>query len=142
MTPPKALAALFLMTSAGASPPADVQIEVANMRNAKGVIHACLTRHPSHFPDCSDDPAALKHSVDAADPIVRFAGVAPGRYAVTVFHDENRNGRLDMFLGVPREGFGFSRNPVIRFGPPKFQQVGIDLGAGQTRLAVRMQYIL
>ena len=51
---------------------------------------------------------------------VRIAGLGRGDYAVSVIHDENNNAKLDTFAGIPREGFGFSRNPAIRFGPPKF----------------------
>lgn len=47
-----------------------------------------------------------------------------------------------MFLGIPKEGFGFSRNPAVRFGAPRFEQVYIELGPGFTRTSVRMQYIL
>ena len=45
-------------------------------------------------------------------------------------------------MGMPREGFGFSRSPVVRFGPPKFEQVHIKLASGLTRQVIRMQYIL
>ena len=73
---------------------------------------------------------------------LRLAGLPPGRYAVSLFHDQNSNARLDTFLGVPREGFGFSRNPVIRFGAPKFDSVDIELTPGFTRMSIHMQYLL
>ena len=87
-------------------------------------------------------PEAYRQSVPALSRQLRLTGVTPGRYAVSVFHDQNSNAKLDTFLGVPREGFGFSRNPVIRFGAPKFDSVGIDLIPGFTRTDVRMQYLL
>jgi len=41
-----------------------------------------------------------------------------GKYAVSVFHDENSNGKLDTnFLGIPREGVGASNNAKGHFGP-------------------------
>ena len=61
---------------------------------------------------CDEDPARISRIVAAReaerDP---YRGVAPGDYSLLVIHDENRNGRLDKVLGLPREGFGFSRNP-------------------------------
>jgi uncharacterized protein (DUF2141 family) len=45
-------------------------------------------------------------------------------------------------VGIPREGFGFSRNPVVRFGPPQFDRVRVNFAGGITRLTVRMQYLL
>jgi uncharacterized protein (DUF2141 family) len=45
-------------------------------------------------------------------------------------------------LGIPREGFGFSRNPVVRFGAPRFNNVSMQLGPGYTRIRIRLQYLL
>lgn len=125
-----------------AAPATGLEVGVERLRNDRGVIRACLTRSPKHFPDCRADPAALKRTVPAALARVRFAGFEPGRYALTIIHDENANHRLDMFMAIPREGFGFSRNPKVRFGPPQFDQVAIDLGGGVARQSVRMQYLL
>ena len=65
-----------------------------------------------------------------------------GAYAVSVFHDENRDRNLNTFLGIPREGFGFSRNPRVRFGAPRFDAVVMSFADGFTPLAIRMQYLL
>ena len=107
------------------------------------MVRLCLTRNPAHFPDCNGDPAALKRSVRAADAAsIRFTGVGAGVYALAVIHDENGNGRLDRFMAIPREGFGFSRNPAIRMGPPRFEEVRFEVAAGPVRQAVRMKYLL
>ena len=132
---------LFLLAAAGA-PTAEIEVSIGKLRNRKGEVHLCLTREPAHFPDCGSDPKAVKRSAPATTGPVRIAGLAPGGYALSIFHDENRNKKLDMVTGIPREGFGFSRNPMVRFGAPKFRQVRIDLRAGFTREAVRMQYLL
>ncbi|HYI40272.1 MAG TPA: DUF2141 domain-containing protein [Allosphingosinicella sp.] len=136
------LAPLLLILAAAGGPGADVEILIEKLRNRKGVLHLCLTREPVHFPDCKKDSRAVTRSVPATTRAVRFTGLAPGGYAVAIFHDENRNRKLDVLVGIPREGFGFSRNPVVRFGAPKFRQVRIDLKAGFTRETVRMQYLL
>ena len=133
----------FLPILAAASDAATtVEVDVEGLRNHRGLIHVCLTRNPDHFPDCRRDPRAVRGSAAATDTHLRFTGLAPGRYAVTLFHDENANQRLDKLMGIPREGFGFSRNPVIRFGAPRFETVGIELGGGFTRTQVRVQYLL
>jgi uncharacterized protein (DUF2141 family) len=140
------LAALMLsmlpMSAAAQRPAATLEVSIHAVRNSRGVVHACLTRDSAAFPDCSRDPAALKQTVAASTRTLRFAGVAPGHYALTLFHDENGNQRLDTLLGIPREGFGFSRNPVVRFGAPKFRQVGVEIAPGLARQSVRMQYLL
>ncbi|HEX8192860.1 MAG TPA: DUF2141 domain-containing protein [Allosphingosinicella sp.] len=139
-----AISALFLAASAAAPAPASAQLEVTieRLRSRRGQVHICLTRNSAHFPNCAGDPAALKRSVAAGTATVRFDGIQPGAYAVSLFHDENGNGRFDTFAGIPREGFGFSRNPAVRFGAPRFRQVVIDLPSGFARQTVRMQYLL
>ena len=127
---------------AGVASPATVEVDVERVRSARGLIHACLSRDPLHFPDCRSDPAALTLSVPASQARLRFSGLAPGRYALTLFHDENGNRKLDTLLGIPREGFGFSRNPAVRFGAPRFNQVAIVLDGGINRQTLRMQYLL
>lgn len=73
---------------------------------------------------------------------LRFDGVETGQYALALFHDENANGRLDTILGIPREGFGFSRNPAVHFGAPKFDEASITITGPITRVRVRLQYLL
>lgn len=134
---------LFALLAQTAGPtPVTVEVDVDGLRNDRGKLHLCATRNRAHFPDCRSDPAAYRQSVPATDRHLLLTGLAPGRYAISLFHDQNSNARLDTFLGVPREGFGFSRNPVIRFGAPKFDSVVIELTPGYTRTAVHMQYLL
>lgn len=134
--------AMAALIGAVETQPASLTVHVANLRGQKGVIHACLTRDARHFPDCRGDPQAVRLTVPADVTSLRFPALPAGRYAVTLFHDENRNQRLDMMLGMPREGFGFSGNPRIRFGAPKFREVTIAVPPGQTDQTIRMQYLL
>lgn len=131
-----------LASLAQAPVPATLQVDIDGVRNAKGVFHICLTAQPKSFPDCSKDPSATKMTVPAHSRSVQLKAPSAGRYALTLFHDENGNQRLDTMLGIPREGFGFSRNPVVRFGAPKFRQVEFQLAAGNNRQWVRLQYML
>ena len=125
------------------TPKADgaVKIEIDGVRNTRGTLHLCLTREPAHFPDCGSDPEAIKKSVPASTRQVSLT-VSPAQYALSVFHDEDGDLKLDTTLGIPREGFGFSRNPRVRFGPPRFRDVRIAIPAGASLVSVRMQYLL
>lgn len=124
------------------APTTTLEIEVTGLRDHRGMLHACVTRNPAHFPDCRSDSLAAMTSVPSAARTITFRGLEPGQYAVAVFHDSNSNKRLDTFLGIPREGFGFSRNPKLRFGAPRFQDVSFALAPGVARTNVRLQYLL
>ncbi|MBK7290922.1 MAG: DUF2141 domain-containing protein [Chitinophagaceae bacterium] len=42
--------------------------------------------------------------------------------SIAILHDENDDGKMNSnFLGLPKEGYGFSNNVMGNFGPPLFQ---------------------
>lgn len=133
---------MALLLAAASAPPPTVEVSVTGLRNTKGQILVCLTTNPKAFPDCSKDKASVRmavKAVDAGDFIVHAP--ASGTYAIAVVHDENGNNKMDMALFLPKEGFGFSRNPAIRMGPPKFKAASFAV-TGDVRQAIRMKYML
>ncbi len=121
---------------------ATLDLRFTRLRSDQGSLLVCVTADPAYFPDCSKDPDKRFLTVSAKRPELRIAGLRSARYAVSVHHDENGNDKLDTFAGIPREGIGFSRNPSIGFGPPKFERVALMLGPGTTAQDVRMRYFL
>lgn len=128
-----------------AAPPAttSVAVKFEDVRNSNGLIRACLTRDPRFFPHCEKDPDARKLSIPASNgATLSFADVAPGEYAIAVLHDENRDGKVNTSLGIPREGVGFSRSPRLRFSAPKFADVRFAVGTAPVLQDIRLQYFL
>ena len=133
------LALPFLASATGIG---SVEVSVSGLRSAKGQVLACLTAKAKGFPDCRLDPAARKLAVTAGGTVtLLFSGLPPGSYAVSLLHDENGNGKADMTLMIPREGFGFSRDAAARFGPPKFSAAAFDVGADEVSVRIRMRYM-
>lgn len=128
----------------GAAPAAsDVSATVTGLRSTRGQVLACLTTRPDAFPDCAKDPEAHTLTVPAGASItLDFGPVHPGRYAVSLVHDENGNGKLDTRLMIPREGFGFSRDAPVRMGPPRFERAAFAVEREAVQLEIRMRYIL
>lgn len=48
---------------------------------------------------------------------------------------------MDMRLFLPREGFGFSRNPAIGMGAPKFKSASFPV-SGEGAQMIKMKYML
>jgi len=68
---------------------------------------------------------------------VTFTDVAPGTYAVTVFHDINSNGKLDTsWIGWPQEPYGFSNDAPVNMGPPPFKLAAITVKEGAQTLRI------
>lgn len=122
---------------------ATIDISVSGLRSKKGDVLVCLSTNPKYFPDCRKDKAARKIKVSASSASkVQIVDVQPGTYAVALIHDENGNGKMDMRLFLPREGFGFSRNPKIGMGPPKFKSAQFTVAGKDADYTVKMKYIL
>lgn len=124
----------------GAAPPGTLDLSVAELRSQKGTLRICLTRDPANFPRCIDDSMAVKRNIPAAAPRTQFTGLASGGWAVALIHDENDNRKLDTFAGIPREGVGFSRNPPLGFGAPRFDRAKFAVGTDGAEEQVKMRY--
>lgn len=121
-----------------------ISVSITNVRSSEGVIRACLTPLAKGFPQCKAGDGSITRTVPAKSTAsVTFSGVAPGRYAIALLHDENNNGKADRALMMmPTEGFGFSRDAKVRMGPPKFDDAAFDVTADKQSQTIRMRYML
>lgn len=70
-----------------------------------------------------------------------FTNLPEGVYAVSVFHDENMNQKLDKnFMGIPKEGYGASNNPKKKMGPPDFEETKFQLSGQAQSLEIKLMY--
>jgi uncharacterized protein (DUF2141 family) len=122
--------------------PGSLDAGITGFRSQKGQVMACLTTKPQNFPNCQDDPNARRMTVPTRlAGMLKFDDLPSGTYALALIHDENGNGKLDTIMGIPKEGFGFSKNPAIRFGPPSFKSAGVIIVGGTSDENVKMKYL-
>jgi uncharacterized protein (DUF2141 family) len=145
-------AGLFLTPAPRVSPRLEAQststatltVHVTGARNAKGKIRAALFRGVEGFPN--DASRAIHTQAADIDPQtssaqIVFADLPAGVYAVSVFHDENMNQKLDKnFMGVPKEGYGSSNNPKKKMGPPSFEETKFQLSGTEQSLEIKLIY--
>lgn len=102
-----------------------------------------MTTRPDMFSRCEKDPTARRLTVPVARAHdIKFDDLPTGDYAIALIHDENSNNKLDTAFGIPLEGFGFSRNPVIRFGPPSFAAAEFPVATSHVEEGIRVKYML
>jgi uncharacterized protein (DUF2141 family) len=123
---------------------ATLTVRVNGARNAKGMIRVALFHGGKGFPN--DASQAVHRQAADIDPQtlsaqVVFAGLPDGVYAVSVFHDENMNEKLDKnFMGVPKEGYGASNNPKKKMGPPNFDEAKFPLSGTEQSVEIKLMY--
>jgi uncharacterized protein (DUF2141 family) len=120
-----------------------IHVEITGFRNESGQVLCALYSSPEGFPKNSDRAVGhAKSEISHGHAICEFSGIAVGKYAVSVFHDENSNGKLDTnFLGIPREGVGASNNAKGHFGPPKFDAAAFQFAGGRLDLKITITYL-
>lgn len=107
---------------------ATLTLKLNGVRSDKGAIMAGLMKADA----AGGAPTRVRGVSEPARPghmILSFDGLAPGDYAVMLFHDENGNGEMDEnAFGIPVEGYGFSNEAKASFGPPKFGEMKVTVG--------------
>ena len=120
-----------------------IEVLVTNLRNSNGKIGINLFSGKKGFP-AKHEAALKKVFSDIKDNscTVIFEDVPYGAYAVSVFHDENVNLKLDTtIIGMPKEGVGASNNAKGRFGPPKYKDASFLLDSNEKTIHIVVEYL-
>ena len=107
-----------------------IEVEVTGFGNNKGAAMVGLYNTKASFLGKSWKSA--KTVVKDKKTVVVFTDVPSGEYAVSMFHDENGNGKLDRnFVGIPKEGYGASNDAMGFMGPPKYDDAKFKLNSNK-----------
>jgi uncharacterized protein (DUF2141 family) len=133
------MASLGLATAASANT-GSLTVQISGLKSQTGQVCLSLFANGQGFPTQGSSGAQAR-CVKAAGPMqVTFSNLAPGNYAVAVLHDANGDNQMNRNgLGVPTEGFGFSRNPSILKGLPKFGDAAVSV-QGATATQIQLTY--
>jgi uncharacterized protein (DUF2141 family) len=137
----RAAAVLLFLLAAFPAQATELILKVENLRNTDGTIRVGVFDSPATWLD--GDKALKRAAVPAMQPTttIRIEDLKPGTYAVALFQDENNNGKHDRnLLGMPLEGFGFSRDPTVMLSAPSFEECKIDVPATGAAISIRLKY--
>ncbi|NTV01614.1 MAG: DUF2141 domain-containing protein [Chlorobiaceae bacterium] len=122
-------------------PAGRIKLTLSGVRSGNGEIRIALFNSKTGFPGKTE--LAFSRAVVSAEGETSVHLLEPvpyGTYAVAVFQDENRNGKLDTnFLGIPKEGVGASNNPKPKFGPPSFEDAKFVVDRPEIALDIRIR---
>ena len=115
-----------------------LEVVVKNIKNDQGVLMVGIFNNEKTF--TRKVWKGEKPKAQTGTMTIVFQDIPAGAYAISVFHDANENGKLDTnFMGIPKEGFGFSNDAMGSFGPPSFELARFDCPPGHP-ISVTLKY--
>jgi uncharacterized protein (DUF2141 family) len=117
-----------------------ITVQVKNVRNNHGTVRVALFKHEKEY--MKDYSLGKIVNANTPEVSVIFENMPAGEYAITVFHDENSNAKLDSnFMGVPKEGIGFSNDASASFGPPSWEKAKFTLSQTSLVQVIDLKYL-
>lgn len=109
---------------------ADLTVHVKGLRATQGLALVALYGSADTFLKPGSHLFAQMAPVSASSATLVFRNLPAGRYALSAFHDENGNGRLDMnLLGSNVEPVGFSNDAFGNAAAPSFDKAALDFSS-------------
>lgn len=130
--------ALAVCLSANPAFATDVKVHVTGIDGRGGDIRVQVCTRETFLKLCPyrGKAPARRGAMDLLVP-----GVPPGVYAVIAHHDINRNGKVDTtLLGIPEEGVGFSRSPMLILRAPTFDETALQIGGPLVEVPITLKF--
>ena len=111
-----------------------IELVISETSSDQGVIQILIFDQGQGWPE-SLDKAWKMVTIPINNGIAEktIPDVPAGKYAVTVFHDHDEDGKIRKNkIGYPVDSFGLSNNPSLLFGVPSFDKCSQKVTPGNT----------
>jgi len=120
-----------------------VKLKVTDIKSTKGKIVIILFKDHETF----EEERGFRRIAFSKDSLKNGAidlhfTIEPGTYGITLLDDEDSNGVMNKnFIGIPKEGFGFSNYYLTKMRLPHFDEFKTTINPGKNTVLVRVKYI-
>ncbi len=139
----KNLAAIFslvLFTSFSQNS-CDLTVKITELQNGDGHLMISYWDKPDGFPDDSFTKELIFKDLNSPSHTFKISGLPYGEYALAALHDENTDAEMNYnWVGIPKEGFAFSRNYNVTIRAPRWEESVIQLNSPEKTIEMKMQY--
>lgn len=120
-----------------------LSVQFSNIRNQDGKLFIFIYNYENQYPDNPYKYYEVdKKHIKNDHLLVNIHNLEEGQYAISILDDENGNDDLDMFLGIPVEGYAFSNNVKPFLALPDYKDLLFDLKEKYQQLNIKMRYAL
>ena len=104
-----------------------LEVNASGFPSNKGQAYVALFNSSETFPSYGKQLKGKIVEISQLKCKVTFANLNSGSYAIAVYHDVNKNDKLDKnVLGMPTESYGFSNNARATFSAPSYQDAKVS----------------
>lgn len=104
----------------------DIVVNISNLKSSNGNVYMSIYNSKTSFLNKGFKSAVSKIENNSCS--ITFKAIPNGIYAISFFHDENENKKMDSnFIGIPTEDYGCSNNAKGFMGPPKWEDAKFEL---------------
>ena len=120
------IAIVLFISSLVSAQNVSLTVSISGLKNNTGVLQVGLFNSEGTF--LKSIFKGVSSEIKSNKATVTFMNIPRGKYAISVYHDTNKNGKLDKnFMGIPSEDFACSNNAKGFMGPPKYEDAKFDL---------------
>lgn len=114
---------------------------MTGLHSDSGRVVCTLFHSPKGFPRDDSDAQTISVPIAHRTGTCDFPVSTTGRYAAIVFHDENGDGKFNTnWIGLPKEGYGFSNDVSISWRPPNFDEAAFNFEGATQRVTIHIRY--
>ncbi len=119
----------------------EITVHIRGIRSEKGTVRFALYNSRASYKNLDESQAFARLELRPWGKSVKvtLGDVPKGKYALSVHHDENGNGKMDYLLMIPREGYGFPDH-YTGIGKPDFEQIALTVTDADLSITSSMKY--
>ncbi|MBG7628890.1 MAG: DUF2141 domain-containing protein [Bacteroidetes bacterium] len=135
------IALLFFTTNfLNAQNTCTLEVVVKGIENTDGQIMVSINNGPDGWPEDNFLEQRFIPTFTAPEFIIVFKDLPYGNYALGLLHDKDENGEMTKnFIGMPKEGFAFSRDYNVVFRAPKYEEANFELNTPEKSITITVQ---
>ncbi|MDT0554423.1 DUF2141 domain-containing protein [Patiriisocius hiemis] len=109
-----------------------IDVSITNIKSNEGTLKVGLYNSEATF--LATTFISKNSAIENNRVIVTFEDVPDGTYAISTFHDEDNNGKLNMMMGmIPSEDYACSNGAKGFFGPPKWKDASFEINNDESK---------
>lgn len=117
-----------------------LEVVVTGLKSTEGQIMISINRGPEGWPETNFLEQRFIPKFTAPNFTIVFKDLPYGNYAVGLLHDKDKNGEMTKnFIGMPKEGFAFSRDYNVVFRAPKYDEANFELNLPKKTMTIKIQ---